>query len=191
MTLADRFRSAVDALSAAKREKGLNDRTRQTYRHLTTALAPATTRWLDRAQKELGDEGVALGFTENMNPGNSSAFIIRAALRGFLAVATPFEFLTVDRLHRAACTAENAARGEVLWRYGIDGGRGNWRGREEPNDTGIVAALVEVARAIPYSDGIEVALDNAIGALHIWLSKQDPPDKGSMALLILLKGFRG
>jgi len=188
--LADRLRSAVDALGVAKREKGLDDRTKQTYRHLTGALYPATTRWLDRAQKDLGDEAVMWGFTENMNPGNSSAWIIRAALRGFLTVATPFEYLTVDRLHGAVCAAENAARHEVLWRYGIDGGRGNWRGYEEPNDKGIVAALVVIARAIPFSDNVHVALDNAIGALYLWLKEQDPPDKGSMALLILLKGFR-
>jgi hypothetical protein len=54
-----------------------------------------------------------------------------------------------------------------------------------------VAALVVIARAIPGSDDLESALETAIGALHLWLKEQDPPDKGSMAFLVLLKGFRG
>ncbi len=183
MTLADRFHNAVDALAAAKRERGLDDRVRQTYKHLVCALDPAKTRWLYRAQKELGPEAVCWGFAENISPKNSSAFILRAALRGFLAIATPFEGLTADRIHEAMCAAENVARHEVEWRYGIDGGRGCWRGYESPNETGIVAALGIMSKSISFNGMITI--------LESWLGEQDQPDKGSMALLILLKGFRG
>ena len=183
MTLAERFKNAIEALALAKRDKTITDRDKQTYRHILQACARANTRWIIRAQRDLGDDAVAWGFAENMIPMNSSAWIIRAAMRGFLAIATPFKDLTEDRLHQAMLAAENAARHEVLWRYGIDGGRGNWRGYEAPNDKGIVAALGIMSKSSSFNGMIII--------LESWLGEQDPPDKGSTALLILLKGFKG
>ncbi len=156
------------------------DHTFETQRHFIRTFPRTIMRLFDIDLKELGADAAFHALCRNMQAVNSSMYLLRTGMIGFLVIVGSIDEITVESLRNGLMQASKSMRMEIRSRY-----------RESPRPGGLVDLAALVADDMRDAKDVDDAFGIITNSLRVHLGRQEKADPGGKAILLFLEGFHG